>query len=152
MYLITRGSLSSRYRSAKSAATNSRSSSRSVSSQGSGVVKAHPPRAGAVRSRPVLAERGQLFRLVLLREGVRQLGEVAVHDRVDPVEREVDPVVGDATLRKIVGADALAAIAAADHALAHRRLLLLPFLPLAVEQARRQHRHRLRAVAVLRAV
>ena len=36
--------------------------------------------------------------------------------------------------------------------LAHRRLLLLPLAALAVEQPRRQHRHRLRAVAVLRAV
>ena len=40
----------------------------------------------------------------------------------------------------------------ADQALARRRLLSLPLGPLAVEQARREHRHRLRAVAVLRAV
>ena len=36
--------------------------------------------------------------------------------------------------------------------LAHRRLLLLPLVQLAIEEARREHRHRLRAIAVLRPV
>src|SRR5260370_29052843 len=41
----------------------------------------------------------------------------ARHHLVDLVERQVDAVVGDATLREIVGADALGAVAAADLAL-----------------------------------
>ena len=89
---------------------------------------------------------------MLLRERRGQLVELAVHDRVDLVERHVDPVIGDAPLRKVVRADPLAAVAAPDERLAHRRLLLLALAPLAIEQPRREHRHRLRAVAVLRAV
>ncbi len=98
-------------------------------------------------------QRGELLGLVLLRERVDELVEVAVHDRVDLVEREVDAVVGHAALREIVGADALAAIAAADQALAQRRLLLLRARGAAVSmQPRREHGHCRRAVAVLRAV
>ena len=96
-------------------------------------------------------QRGELLGLMLLRERVDQLVEVAVHDRVDLVERQVDPVIGHAALRKIVGADALAAVARSDQALAiDASFAGAPSL--LVEQPRRQHRHRLRAVAVLRAV
>src|SRR5439155_4199534 len=65
---------------------------------------------------------------------------------------QIDAVVGDAALRKIVRTDAFAAIAAADQALARRGLFLRALLPLAIEQPRCQHRHRLRAIAVLRAI
>ena len=61
-----------------------------------------------------------------------ELVEIAVQDRVDLVERQVDPVVGDPSLRKVVGADSLAA--------------------LLVEEPRGEHRHRLGAIAVLRAI
>ena len=47
---------------------------------------------------------------------VDDLVQVAVHDRVDLVQRQVDPVIGDAALRKIVRADALAAVAASRSA------------------------------------
>ena len=61
-------------------------------------------------------------------------------------------MIGDASLGEIVGADALASIAASDETLARRRFLLLPLLALALEQTRRQHRHRLGTIAVLGAI
>jgi hypothetical protein len=61
-------------------------------------------------------------------------------------------VVGDAALREVVGADALGAVAGADQALARAGDLLLLLARLRVLDARRQHRHGLRLVAVLRAV
>ena len=55
------------------------------------------------------------------------------------VEREIDAMIGDAALREIIGADALAALAAPDHELARggdlRALLLLLFF----QQARAQN-------------
>ena len=53
---------------------------------------------------------------------LQQFIERAVHDGRQPVEREIDAVVGDAALREIVGTDALGAIAAADLQLARLRL------------------------------
>lgn len=40
--------------------------------------------------------------------------KVAVHNRTKLVERQIDAVVGDAALRVVVGANAFAAVAAAD--------------------------------------
>src|SRR5579862_995045 len=67
----------------------------------------------------------QLFRLVLLVQGGRQLVEVAVHDLVELVEGEVDAMIGDAPLREIIGADALGAVSGSDLELARLRLLTL---------------------------
>ena len=55
----------------------------------------------------------ELFGLVFLIERPNQLIEIAVHDVVELVEREIDAMIGDAPLRKIVGADALGAVARA---------------------------------------
>ncbi len=55
-------------------------------------------------------------------------------------------------LREVVGADAVAAVAAADQALARGRFLGGAFAAVLVAQPRRQHRHRLGLVAVLAAV
>ena len=52
-------------------------------------------------------QRREHLGLVLLHERRREIGEIAVHDRIDLVQREVDPVIGDAPLRKVVRADAL---------------------------------------------
>ena len=49
---------------------------------------------------------------------VADLGHIAVHDEIDFVQRQVDAVIGDAALRKIIGADALGTIAGADQRLA----------------------------------
>src|SRR5207248_3049764 len=77
--------------------------------------------------------------------------ELADHDAVDLVERQVDAMVGDAALWKVVRADALGAVTRADEALSRRggfRLLLALAL---VTDARRQHAERLLAVLMLRA-
>src|SRR5689334_20193481 len=57
---------------------------------------------------------GELLGLILARQSVGQLEKVPVDDCVDLVERQIDAVVGHPALRKVVGANALAAVAAAD--------------------------------------
>ena len=47
-----------------------------------------------------------------------QFVHVAVHDRSDLVQRQVDAVVGDPPLREVVGTDALGAVAGTDQRLA----------------------------------
>ena len=72
---------------------------------------------------------------------------------VDLVERQVDAVVGDPALRKVVGADALAErspLPISDLRVA--ACLLCCSLHLLVVDARGQHGHRLRLVLVLRAI
>src|SRR5262245_33957265 len=94
----------------------------------------------------------ELLRAVLLLERIDELVQVAVHHIRQLVEREVDAMVRDASLRKVVGADALRTVAAShlQHAgLRLRGLLLLLFRG---EQACLQQRHRTRAVLVLRAL
>ena len=51
---------------------------------------------------------------VLARQRIDEFVEVAGDDLGQAVQGQVDAVVGDAALRKIVGADALAAVAGAD--------------------------------------
>jgi hypothetical protein len=78
--------------------------------------------------------------------------EIAVEDGLQLVQRQVDAVVGEPALREVVGPDPVAAVAAADQALARRGFLRGAFVAVLVAQPRRQHRHRLGLVAVLRAV
>ena len=59
---------------------------------------------------------GQLFGLALGLQGSDHVVQFAVHDERQLVEREVDAVVCQATLREVVGPDAVAAVAAADQA------------------------------------
>src|SRR5205823_13822105 len=54
-----------------------------------------------------------------------QLAHVAGDDIIELVEREIDAVIGEAILGKVVGADAIAAVAAAD-----KRAPLLGPLPM----------------------
>src|SRR5262245_37407247 len=49
-----------------------------------------------------------------------QLVHLAVEDALDLVQRQVDPVIGDAALREVVGADALGAVARADQGFPRR--------------------------------
>ena len=65
----------------------------------------------------------QFFSLVFLIQRANELVEVAVHDIVELVEGQIDAMVGDAALRKIVRANALGAIARADLQFARLRLL-----------------------------
>src|SRR6266487_4298596 len=100
---------------------------------------------------PLFGECGELLGLVLCEQRLRQLGKVAIHDVVDLVEGETDAVVGDPSLRKIIGADALGAVARADQGFARRGFLRLLLAALLVLDARREHRERLFLVFVLRA-
>src|SRR5712664_360040 len=99
----------------------------------------------------LIGERSELLCLVLGEQRLRQLGKIAVHDVVDLVEGETDAVVGDPSLRKIIGADALGTVARADQGFARRGFLLLLLASLLVLDARREHRERLFLVLVLRA-
>ena len=76
----------------------------------------------------------------------------AVHDLLQLVERQIDAVIGDAALRKVVGADALGAIAAAHLQAPRLRLRAVLLLLLGGQQARLQQRHGARAVLVLGAL
>src|SRR5688500_18048431 len=96
-----------------------------------------------------LADRREQPRLVLGSQRAGDLPQVAVHDRVDPVQREVDAMVGDAPLREVVGADAVGTIAGADEALPLARLLRVRLALLLVLDARGEHTPGLLAVLVL---
>ena len=76
----------------------------------------------------------------------------AGHHVLQPVEGQVDAVVGEPTLREVVGADALGAVAGADlgPAVGRPRGVLLPAL--LVVEPRPQQSHRARPVLVLRAL
>src|SRR5471030_868529 len=77
--------------------------------------------AAAMYSRRGLGDSGrvfQLFRLIEHADVVEQLDDVAVQDAFELVRREVDAVVRDAALRKVVGADFLRSLAGADLAAA----------------------------------
>ena len=74
----------------------------------------------------------------------------AHHHPVELVERQVDAVVGEATLREIVGADALRAVARADLRLARRGALLVGAAALHVVEAGAQDLHGAGPVLVLR--
>src|SRR5882672_3384297 len=100
---------------------------------------------------PLLRDGGELLGLMLGEQRLCQLTEVAIHDVVDLVEREADAVVGDPPLRKIVGADALGAVARADERFARGGFLRLLLARLLVLDARGQDRKRLLLVLVLRA-
>src|ERR671922_294486 len=85
--------------------------------------------------------------------GGERLGEIvqlAVEGRVEPVLRELDPVVGDAILGEVVGADLLRPLARADLRPPRRLLLLALLRALELVEPRPQHAHRLRLVLELR--
>ena len=88
---------------------------------------------------------------MLCRQRIGQLVELAVHDEADLVKRQVDAMVGDASLRKVVGADALGTVARADQGFARGRFLHLRCTALLVLDARGQHGKRAILVLVLRA-
>src|SRR6266545_6085122 len=66
--------------------------------------------------RAVLGLLLQLFGLVVGGERFHDHVQFSVHDEVELMQGEADAVVGHAILRKVVGADLLAAVARADHA------------------------------------
>src|ERR1700730_4143637 len=94
--------------------------------------------------------RAQRLGLLARGECVDKRIDCAVEHLVELMQRQVDAMVGDAGLGKVVGADALGAIAGTDHRAARRRdlgfLLGLGLL----EQARAQNLEGPRLVLVLR--
>src|SRR5262245_22896398 len=79
-----------------------------------------------------------------------ELFEIAFEDLVEPVLGELDPVVGDAVLGEVVGADLLGPLARADLRAARRLLLLALLLAFALVEARAENAERLRLVLELR--
>src|SRR5690606_42065700 len=98
------------------------------------------------------AKRCELIGAVLVRERAYDLFEIALHDRVELVERELDAVIGQAALRKVVRADALGPVARADKAAPPLGRLRAPLRLLGVAQPRVQQRERARTILVLRAL
>jgi len=82
-------------------------------------------------------------------ERVEQFIEIAVNHLLELVEREVDPVIGDAALREVVGSNALGAVARADQRLPVCSLTGLRLAHLPVLQPGGEHLHRAIAVAML---
>ena len=89
---------------------------------------------------------------MLLLERVQQLVQRAIHDLLELVQCQIDAMVGDAALRKIVGSDALGAVAAAHLQAPRLGLGGLLLLLLGGEQTCLQQGHGARAVLVLRAL
>src|SRR3954452_16859153 len=86
------------------------------------------------------------------RERIDQLAQRLAGDHLRQlVERQVDAVIGDAPLRKIIGADALGAVAGADLLASIRRTGRIDALALGVIDPRAQDVHRRGPVLVLRA-
>ena len=66
--------------------------------------------------------------------------QVAFHDAIEIVERQTDPMIGDAVLRKIVGPDFFFAPAGADLAFALGGIFRFFLALFVLEQARAQDR------------
>ena len=58
-----------------------------------------------------------------MQQGLHGFAQIALHDEKQLVQREIDAVIGHPALRKIVGADAITAVAAANQTFACGRLL-----------------------------
>src|SRR3569623_1108785 len=84
--------------------------------------------------RASIAECGELLGLVLIDERVDDVVEIALDDIFQFIQGEVDAVVGEAALWKIVGADALRTVAAAHLKTPGLRLLRRLFFALGGEQ------------------
>src|SRR5690606_17694709 len=97
-------------------------------------------------------ERAELIGAVLADERLDHVVELALENLIELVQRQVDAVVGDASLREVVRANALRAVAGADEAPAARGGFALAFLDLGIAQLRREQRQRARFVLVLRAL
>src|SRR5258708_4920000 len=105
-----------------------------------------PPASGGPRHRPSPPRPAQAPRrrhscppAPRGRQGVGPLVEVPVNKSFRPVERELDPVIRDAVLLEVVGADLLGPAAGADHATALRSDLLLLLRELDLVKTRPQH-------------
>ena len=130
---------------------SARASSSSASSARCSTPCARGTSAVASRASPSVT-RGRFERAALLVGGERvgELVEAPLEHLVEPVNRQLDPVIGDAVLRIVVGADLLRARAGSDLRAPGRSLLGGEPLPLGLVQARAQDAHRLLPVLQLR--
>src|SRR5579883_1408208 len=90
------------------------------------------------------------FGLLPGRERIDNRVELTVEDLVKLMERQVDPMVGDSRLRKIVGPDTLRTVATADHRTPRVRNLGILLGPRHLEQPGAQNLERPRLVLMLR--
>src|ERR1019366_1139919 len=91
-----------------------------------------------------------LLALVMGDQGIENGVHFALHHEIELMQRQADAVIAHAILREVVGADFLAAVAGAHHALALRaqgRLLLFEFQ---LVQTGTQHAFGLSAILDLR--
>gem|GEM_PF-6636923 len=86
----------------------------------------------------MLRQRGQLFSLVFVDQGLDDGVQVSLHETFQLVQGEVDTVIGDAPLGKVIGANAFRAVAAAHQGFAGLGLFLLLFFLFRIHQARLQ--------------
>ena len=78
-------------------------------------VETSPQREGITSLRRIGLGGSEEFGLMLRHQRIDQLIEPLPFDhRIELVEREIDPVIGDTALREIIGADAFRAVAGAD--------------------------------------
>ena len=59
-------------------------------------------------------ERCELLSLMLGHQRIGQFFQIAVHHHIEFIQCQIDPVVRNASLRKIIGADAFAAVTRTD--------------------------------------
>src|SRR5690606_14347989 len=100
-------------------------------------------RASAIRlsrriSLTLLDQFGKKCSLVIGDQRIDQFIQIAFHDPVELVERQVDTVIGNATLREIIGADTLGTIARTNLAAPRFRPFGFGLLTLHVIKARAQ--------------
>src|SRR5688572_1882101 len=107
--------------------------------------------AGRVSRSPSLLFLGELLGLVFVLQRRQQLVDLALHDVAELVEREIDAVVGHATLREVVGADAFGTVAGAHLQLAIARHSTVAFLLLGRAECCLHERRGARPSAVSRA-
>src|SRR5262245_14037565 len=107
-------------------------------------------RASAV-SAAIAVAAGEQFGVMLGDQRLDQLLEArALHHQVELVERQIDPVIGDPSLRKIIRPDALRPVARADLPAPHGGAFLIEPLALALIEFGPQNFERLGLVLVLR--
>src|SRR5690606_12051258 len=92
----------------------------------------------------------QKLRLMIGNQRVDDLVELAFHDPVELVQREVDAMVRHPALGEVVGADALGTVAGSHLQQPRLRALVRRLHALQVEQAGAQNLHGARTVLVLR--
>src|SRR5712692_3472425 len=90
--------------------------------------------------------------LIEILQWLDQFADVAGHDGVELVKSQIDAVIGDAVLREVVGADAIAAVAGADEGAALFGPFLVQFLLLHFVQPAAKDAHGPLSILVLAAL